>query len=119
MDKQLFIRSINAIQEQFRHNAQVAEAAAVIYSNAFEANLINSRDLHNVVIELLQVATGDDKYRDCIGGSWIDYFIFELDFGNKFKPGMVTLHGKDYDMSDAGKLYDFIIKSKTGDENND
>jgi len=113
MNKQLFTRSIDAIKEQFDHNEKINEAAAIIYPNAFEANLHNSKDLHNVVIELLQVATGDDKYKGEIGGSWIDYFIFELDFGRKYKKGMVRLRGKPYDLSTAGKLYHFLKITKT------
>ena len=47
----------------------------------------------------------NDNHKD----SWIDYFIWELDFGKKYKSGCITDKGKDVDISDSGKLYDFLI----------
>lgn len=39
----------------------------------------------------------------------ISYFCWELDFGHKWKPGMVTdKNGDDIDFSTAEKLYDYL-----------
>ena len=38
----------------------------------------------------------------------IDYFIYELDYGRKYEPGMITdENGNDIDFSSAEKLYDW------------
>ena len=39
----------------------------------------------------------------------IDYFIYELDYGRKYEPGMITDEdGKNIDFSTAEKLYDYL-----------
>ena len=39
----------------------------------------------------------------------IDYFIYELDYGRKYEPGMITdKNGADNDFSTAEKLYDYM-----------
>ena len=39
----------------------------------------------------------------------IDYFIYELDYGRKYEPGMIKdEHDQDIDFSTAGKLYDYL-----------
>ncbi len=40
----------------------------------------------------------------------IDYFIYELDYGRKYEPGMINDEkGNDIDFSSAGKLYDYLV----------
>ena len=39
----------------------------------------------------------------------IDYFIYELDYGRKYEPGMIKDdNDRDIDLSTAGKLYDYL-----------
>ena len=39
----------------------------------------------------------------------IDYFIYELDYGRKYEPGIITdENGHDIDFSSAEKLYDYL-----------
>lgn len=39
----------------------------------------------------------------------VDYFIYELDYGRKYEPGMITdENGRDIDFSSAEKLYDYL-----------
>ena len=43
----------------------------------------------------------------------IYYFIYDLDFGKKWKPGMITSKdGKDIDHSSPEKFYDWIVIEK-------
>ena len=43
----------------------------------------------------------------------IDYFIYELDYGRKYEPGMITDEaGNDIDFSTAEKLYDYLTEVK-------
>ena len=40
---------------------------------------------------------------------YIDYFIYELDYGRKYEPGMITDEsGQDIDIHTSKLLYDFI-----------
>jgi hypothetical protein len=37
------------------------------------------------------------------------YFIYDLEYGSKWEPGMITENGKDIKLSNAGELYDVLI----------
>lgn len=39
----------------------------------------------------------------------IEYFIYELDYGRNWEPGKVTQDGEDIDISDAEKLYNYLM----------
>lgn len=42
---------------------------------------------------------------------YIDYFIYELDYGRKYKPGMIKdENDQDIDLSTAEKLYDYLVR---------
>lgn len=57
------------------------------------------------VIKLLNLIFDDTD-------EWIDYFCFELNFGRKWKEGMVkTDNGKDIKLANAEDLYDLLIES--------
>ena len=41
----------------------------------------------------------------------IDYFIYELDYGRKYQPGMIQdENGQNINLSTAEKLYDYITE---------
>lgn len=59
------------------------------------------------VVNLLEKLTHDDEiYSD------ISYFIYELDYGRKYEPGMIKdKDGNELDFSNAGNLYDYLFKN--------
>ena len=65
----------------------------------FQPNCVDS------VIKLLHNILGDADTDDMIS-----YFCFELDYGRKWKEGMVIdSNGTDIDLSTPGKLYDYLL----------
>jgi hypothetical protein len=59
---------------------------------------------HESIVVLLLKKIMRDTY-DNIG-----YFIYELDYGRKYAPGMIKdENNQDIDFSTAGKLYDFLV----------
>lgn len=59
---------------------------------------------YNELIELLKYIFNDFDYSN------IEYFIYDLEFGKKYKLGMITdKDGKDIDFSSSDKLYDYLI----------
>jgi len=92
---------------QYKHNDKMAAVANQFFTDAYQANLLyDTHWIMNAMVELLQNVMHDECEH-----SWIEYFIHELDFGRKFKIGMVTDNGYFIDMSDAGKLYDFLSRN--------
>jgi hypothetical protein len=63
----------------------------------------------STVVRLLKLIMDDQA-------DWIEYFIYELDYGRKYEPGMILDEkSNDIDISSSGKLYDFISDTcKTG-----
>jgi hypothetical protein len=108
MKKKLFTQCLNAIEMQYKHNDKMAAVANQFFPDAYQANLIyDTHWIMNAMVEVLQDALDDANEH-----SWIEYFIHELDFGRKFKIGMVKVYDIEIDLSDAGKLYDFLIAEK-------
>ena len=108
MTRELFIESIKALENQHKHDEQVSENLGKVFTNAFTPNLLpDNHFVTNALFKVLQVENNDLELCEH-GQSWIEYFCFELDFGSKFKMGMVTDRGKNIDFSDSGKLWDYL-----------
>lgn len=42
-------------------------------------------------------------------GTDLDYYCYELDFGRKWKPGMITFNDKDIPCRNSEELWDLIM----------
>lgn len=102
--KEQFVSAINSMQEQRQVDHDCGDAFSVILPSDYVSGYDNSR-LYDAIIELLIGLTGDDPNE-----SWIEYFIWELEFGEKYTPGSIKyLDGREIDMSTSEKLYDFLL----------
>ncbi len=99
MDKELFVKNINAIKalwDKIDEFNSVTDGAIAL----FEINEIF--EVIDGLIELLQIEMYDI-------GDDIPYFIFELDFGVEYEKGsVIDDNGNDIDFSTVEKLYDFL-----------
>lgn len=77
ISKELFIESIEALRSQFDHDRKCSEAFRVILPTDYVSNYDNHW-LINQLVKILQLAMNDSHAH-----SWIEYFLFELDFGAK------------------------------------
>ncbi len=103
--RNLFIETINEIKKQYDHDNKCYEAYKVIFADDYVSGYDNHW-IQNQLIKLLKVALNDD-HKD----SWIEYFLYELDFGKKYKRGCATdVDGTIINISDAGHLYDYLTK---------
>ena len=108
MDKQLFIEAIEAIQKQLQLDSEVSKHLGKAFPYAFEANLLpRNHFLKNALIHVLQVEMNDLQLCEH-GQSWIEYFLWELNFGEENYRLKVTKNGKEIKMSNAAELYDFL-----------
>jgi hypothetical protein len=107
MNKELFIASIEALHKQVEHDIKVSKLLGEAFPNAFEANLMpDNHYLSNAIIRILQ-----EEMNDIGKDSWIEYFLWELDFGRENYRLKVTQNGKEIPMSTAGELYDFLVSN--------
>lgn len=69
----------------------------------------NEASLVDTCIRLLEINLNLEPNE--VYGTDISYFVFELDFGHKYEPGMVTdENGNEIDISSAEKLYDYLTE---------
>jgi len=108
MTRELFIETIEALKNQYEYDIEVSKNLAKAFPNAFDANLLPENHLlNNALIKILQVENNDLELCEH-GQSWVEYFCFELYFGEKYKKGMITDKGKNIDFSNSGKVWDYL-----------
>ena len=105
ISRDLFVNSIHAIKKQFKHDEKCREALSILFDDGvgFYNYFPVLSALENILKEEMS-----DNHKD----SWIDYFIYELDFGKKWTKGSITDKGVSIKMRDAGELYDYLILNK-------
>tara|TARA_R110000851_G_scaffold79464_1_gene175029 strand:- start:324 stop:716 length:393 start_codon:yes stop_codon:yes gene_type:complete len=101
--KELFIETISEIEKQVRHDSKCSDAFEVLLPSDYISSYDNSF-LQNQLIKIIQVAM-NDKHKD----SWIEYFMWEMDFGRKYKEGSVTFYGKNFELKTASDLWDLLL----------
>lgn len=108
LTRELFVETIEAIKKQNEHDIKCSEAMGVIYPDSFEAGMLyENHYVMNQIVKLLQVAFDDETEH-----SLIEYFMWELDFGKKDKKLSAYRADKSkIDLSDAGKLYDYLTEN--------
>lgn len=75
INKEQFFLAMKGIETQLEIDARNHEAFSVILSDGFVSDPKNV--LYDTIIQLLVELTNDTK------GKWIEYFIYELDFGRE------------------------------------
>lgn len=105
ISKELFVETIEKIKQQHNHDLQCAEKLKDVFPNAFTANLMYENHLiMNQLVKLLQVQLNDENEH-----SWIEYFMWELDFGAKNDKYKATdKNGNNIPLLNASELYDLL-----------
>lgn len=106
--RELFVSMVEAIEAQHRHDEKCSRAFRILLPNDYVSNYDNHW-LQNSLIHVLQIAMNDKHCH-----SWIEYYMWELDFGRKQTEEFCarTKKGLLIDLSNAGALYDYLIKKR-------
>ena len=109
ISKKEFCRILGKVEKAWRTDLQIADLARNIGSDFLGSDMSY---LACEVCDLLKIAMNND----CED---IEYFCFELEFGKKWKPGMIEDEdGNDIDLSSAEKLFDFLEGEEKGSDEN-
>ena len=101
--RKLFIETIEAFRLQYHLDNKKAQILSGVHGADVEP--YNNSMLTNILLKLLQTEFEPDNAL-CD----IEYFMYELNFGAKYKRGMVLdTNKKPVDFSTPSKLYDYII----------
>lgn len=102
LTKELFIEIINTIEKQYRYDEKCSDAFQIILPHDHISCYDNSL-LQNQLIKILKIGAGDN-----INDGLTDYYIWELDFGRKWKRGCVTIKEKDIKLKTAEDLWNAL-----------
>ncbi len=107
--REVFVETIEKIRQQYEHDKMCSEKLKYVFPNAFTPNLMYENHLiMNQLVKLLQVAFNDEHEH-----SWIEYFMWELDFGLKNDKLKATdKDGKNIPLSNSSELYDCLVNAQ-------
>lgn len=111
INKELFVKSMNTLKEMSKQETELLSTFNI------NPEWICGEWVWNYYTLLKDSVLGE--YEDI--GDDFSYFVFELDFGSKWKEGMITdKDGNDIKMQTAEDLYDILISTieKQKNENN-
>ncbi len=110
IDKEVFVEVIEDAMKSDDYQNWINKQ---LRANGAEGYLFHPTCVDSV-IKLLHTFFGDADLDDTIS-----YFCFELDYGRKWKEGMIMgQNGEDINLSSPELLYDYLIsKNKRGDYN--
>lgn len=103
--KKLFISTIDALDKQYSLDEKNAAAIGEMFPGGFIGGYNNSA-ITNRLVEILHAEFSPYPSGHCD----IEYFMYELDFGRKWKRGMVTDKGRDIKLTTAEKLWNYLTK---------
>ena len=108
LSKKEFVDVLDRLQEAYDLKEQVEKLFRNSREN-IENDFCNAATLqisHESIVVFLLKKMMHDKY------DYIEYFIYELDYGRKYEAGMITdENGQDIDIHTPELLYDFISNS--------
>lgn len=104
LTKDEFIDGINTIKKMYSEEQQIL--AALDTSPEWKCGEWVD-NYYNLFIQLCELPE-NDYY-----GTDVDYFIYELNFGKDWKPGMVKENGEDIKLTTPEELWDFVTGDKS------
>ena len=102
-----FKNAILSIKKQLKLDNKYIKYASKLYPGAFEANLMyDNSAICTGMVDLLEDLTHDSE------NEWILYYIYDLNFGKKYKDGMITdKDNNNIKMKSIKDLYNFLKKN--------
>ena len=105
MKRENFITIIEGIKEQNEFDHKATKALDIIFEDVI-GGFYKNHFIINAINKMLK-----NEFNDI--GDWIGYFIYELDYGEKWtKTTASRKDGSMIDISTINKLYDFLMEKK-------
>lgn len=101
--KERFCNILDNLKKQYEIDTKIADAMEV----AFNGSTVFSYDHTALSVPLLEILI--DAFKD--KSDWIGYFMYDLEFGTKWKPGVASRKDQsDIELGTASDLYDFLME---------
>lgn len=95
------LKELNKIEDEINQVLKKLEFFSISFMNH-----------ESLIIEILEDAFDDKK------NGWLCYFIYELNFGEKYKEGCITFNNIPVPMSNAKELYKVLVDNLNRKESN-
>lgn len=102
LSRETFVKAINEIKRAWDYQEDLNKFFSAHKADGY----IYQPDCADVLIMVIEDAMGLE--RDADGMTDVSWFVYEMDFGRNFKMGDLVVDGKEVDVSDAEKLYDYV-----------
>lgn len=104
ISKETFIEAINNIEKQHRIESNFSLAVNTYFSEDVDNSLPRNYIIDSLVKILQQ------HFKDEHANSWIEYYLWELDFGKK--DAKIKIHDKPFVLKNAEHLYNLLNLQK-------
>lgn len=104
MTQDLFVETILALKKQIRHDEKFARKISKLFTDCQMIGYNN-----DVLIEQTVKVLGELTKDKC---DWIGYYIWELDFGDEWLEGAVTIDGKDVKLQTPTDLWNLLQRER-------
>ena len=98
LTKEQFVKIISEIRKNNEYELHVNNVLGEIFTDG--SGFPKNDGLLTELIDLLKFIMNDKED--------IEYFIYDLNYGEDWKPGMIMDGDKDIDLSSAEKLYEYL-----------
>jgi hypothetical protein len=111
IDKKYFVKIMKDLEEyKLADEVLVKNLDAFVEGTGFAT--LHSDKWEELIMNILEHYFDDDA--DPKAGTWIGYFVYDLDFGKEWKESSATRKdGSSINLSDAGHLYEFLIEEQS------
>lgn len=104
LTKEYFIKILEQLKLQHAHDRKCSDAFKIILPNDYTSGYDNYI-LTTQLIDILKIAMND------VDNQWIDYWIYDLDYGDDYTKGCVTYHGVNVPLKTASNLWNMLINN--------
>ena len=100
--KPQFLKALDALAKQDKEDDYISTHLQCVCP---ESNVLYvTKYAQSALLDLLEVATHDE-------GRWISYWLYDLEHGEKYKPGTVRVEGKDFKLKTPEDLHKMLLKN--------
>lgn len=100
--KENFCALVDNIERYYRFLEKLEEVGQIDFTNSPFILFLNQ--VSNFLVELFFPHSPDSRWINDI-----DYYMYELDFGKKWKPGCLTIDNKDISLRNSEDLWNILV----------
>ena len=102
IDSQMFLDILSTLEKHIQEDQEKQAGLQLLFPDSHICHTSGTL-LFDQIIRMLEIAFND------LETNWIQYYIWELDFGKEYKEGAVTFNERNVPMGTAYDLWYFLV----------